>query len=129
MIIGFILGVLIALVVYGLAHEIFEIGNKNMYIFMSIAIMLACMFIWQASDVNYYREEISAFNSTRNIYYNSLEDEKLTGMERVQIVQMANEANREIAKQKVRVHTWWNVFIPNDIKNQYDNIELIGIKH
>lgn len=128
MIIGFILGTLLAIFIFCLMHFAFE-TRAIWCVFVTMIVILLVTFAFQASDINFCNEEIAAFNSTRDIYYSSLEDEKLTGMERVQIVQMANEANREITKQKVRVHAWWNVFIPNDIKVQYDNIVLIGIKH
>lgn len=55
----------------------------------------------------------------------SLRNENLTGLERVELVQKATELNGELAKRKARYSKWYYVVWGE--KNLYDDIELINL--
>ena len=55
----------------------------------------------------------------------SLENENLTGMEKIQLVSTATELNGKFAKKKAKFNRWY--FVVYD-KTIYDGIELIDLK-
>lgn len=54
----------------------------------------------------------------------SLENEALTGLERIELVKQATELNGELAERKARFQLWHFVVYDNTI---YDNVELIKL--
>ena len=54
----------------------------------------------------------------------SLENEDLTGLERIELVKQATELNGEVAERKARFQLWHFVVYDNTI---YDNVELIKL--
>lgn len=54
----------------------------------------------------------------------SLENEDLTGLERIEIVKQATELNGKVAERKARFQLWNFVVYDNTI---YDNVELIKL--
>ena len=54
----------------------------------------------------------------------SLENEELTGLERMELVKQATELNGEIAERKAKFQLWHFVVYDNTI---YDNVELIKL--
>ena len=54
----------------------------------------------------------------------SLENEELTGFERIELVKQATELNGEIAERKARFQLWHFVVYDNTI---YDNVELVKL--
>lgn len=54
----------------------------------------------------------------------SIENEELTGFERIELVKQATELNGEIAERKARFYLWHFVVYDNTI---YDNVELIKL--
>ena len=54
----------------------------------------------------------------------SLENEDLTGLERIEIVKQATELNGKVAERKARFQLWTFVVYDNTI---YDNVELIKL--
>lgn len=54
----------------------------------------------------------------------SLENEELTGLERIELVKQATELNGELAERKARFQLWHFVVYDNTI---YDNVELIKL--
>lgn len=54
----------------------------------------------------------------------SLENEELTGLERIELVKQATELNGEISERKARFQLWHFVVYDNTI---YDNVELIKL--
>lgn len=54
----------------------------------------------------------------------SLENEELSGLERIELVKQATELNGELAERKARVQLWHFVVYDNTI---YDNVELIKL--
>ena len=54
----------------------------------------------------------------------SLENEDLTGLERIELVKQATELNGEVAEKKARFQLWHFVVYDNTI---YDNVELIKL--
>ena len=54
----------------------------------------------------------------------SLENEELTGLERIELVKQATELNGKIAEKKARFQLWHFVVYDNTI---YDNVELIKL--
>ena len=54
----------------------------------------------------------------------SLENEELTGLERIELVKQATELNGKIAERKARFQLWHFVVYDNTI---YDNVELVKL--
>jgi hypothetical protein len=54
----------------------------------------------------------------------SLENEELSGLERIELVKQATELNGELAERKARFQLWHFVVYDNTI---YDNVELIKL--
>ena len=54
----------------------------------------------------------------------SLENEELTGLERIELVKQATELNGEIAERKAKFQLWHFVVYDNTI---YDNVDLIKL--
>ena len=54
----------------------------------------------------------------------SLENEDLTGLERIELVKQATELNGKVAERKARFQLWNFVVYDNTI---YDNVELIKL--
>lgn len=54
----------------------------------------------------------------------SLQNEDLTGFERIELVRQATELNGEVAERKARFQLWHFVVYDNTI---YDNVELIKL--
>ena len=131
-------GLLVGLLIVGLTGGLglmFYVMEKNEWNKNSIITTVVCIvliiisgFIGNSFDNNQYKKDLVAFKSTSDIYYSSLTDETMTGFERVEIVKMANEANRKVSENRVELHAWWNFCIDNSIKAEYDKLELIGVE-
>ena len=94
--------------------------------------IISCIVIWTGSlfigigiNTNAERVYIKKYLAQKQTIEQSLKNENLTGLERVQLVIQATELNGEFAERKARFDLWYFVVYDNTI---YDNVELINLQ-
>lgn len=129
LILGLIIGATIAFVVYNIAYNIIYSGYKWKSLVVGIAsfiiILVGGCLIGVSVDNVSAKQFIEKYPVTQQLYYNSIDDEKLSGLERLQIVQMAKRSNDELASWKIEIDAWWNIFLKNDFKQQIRELNYI----
>jgi nitrogen fixation-related uncharacterized protein len=93
---------------------------------VSILIFMSFGAVIGATCTAYNAEtRISRAQATCELYENSISDESMTGMDRFQIVQMANDTNDDIAEMKASASRWWAFDLPQRLKDQIAELEFI----
>lgn len=94
-------------------------------IVICIAVSICGGFIGIGSDVAEVESFINQYEATHMLYEASIEDERLSGLERLEIVQMANRTNMSIADRKAKIDKWWNFAIPEELKDKIRHMEYV----
>ena len=91
---------------------------------MSIAIWIGTVFI----GIGIYTEDdrlfIAKFEAQKQTIEMSLDNENLSGLEKIELVKQASELNGEMAERKAKLQVWHYVTYN---KSAYDNIEPISL--
>lgn len=116
-----------ALGAFGFHHAISDRG-KNISIVMAIIIgilsaILVCVGLTNL-DNNIEQEFIANFEAQKVVIEESIQNEDLTGYERIQLVNNAAELNGELAKRKVKIGHWYNFHIDDNLYNDVTPISL-----
>jgi hypothetical protein len=92
---------------------------------MAIAIWIGAVFI----GIGIYTEDdrlfIAKFEAQKQTIELSLDNENLSGFERVELVKQASELNGQMAERKAKLQVWHYVTYN---KSAYDNIEPISLE-
>ena len=116
-------------VIFGL-NENYDISDRTAFISLIcicvIAILMAVGFTFltigmQTEEARVYADE---FEAQKNTIEQSLESDILTGLERIELVKLATEANRDLAKKKATMRLWYYVYFDETI---YDHLEPINL--
>ena len=91
----------------------------------SIIFWVAGIFIGIGINTEDERVYVAKYLAQKQTIEMSLASEKLTGLERVQLVTKATEINGEFAEKKAKFELWHFVVYDNKI---YDGVELIDLK-
>ena len=57
----------------------------------------------------------------------SLDNEDLTGLERLELVKQASEQNAWLSKKKYSCHRWYSFYLRDDLVNKIDSLEMIDL--
>lgn len=92
---------------------------------MSIAIWIGTVFIgiWIYTEDD--RLFIAKFEAQKQTIEMSLDNENLSGLEKIELVKHASELNGEMAERKAKLQVWHYVSYDNSM---YDNIEPISLE-
>jgi apolipoprotein N-acyltransferase len=115
---------LIYALVFGAEFEV----ESNLFWIISI---ICALLVWVGAvfigiGINTQEEKVyvQKYLAQKQTIEMSLENEELTGLERIELVKQATELNGELAERKARVQSWYVVVYDNTI---YDNVELIKL--
>lgn len=67
---------------------------------------------------------VARYNAQKYTIEQSLKQDTLGGLERIELVKQATELNGELAERKAKFDLWYHVHYDNSI---YDNVELIDL--
>lgn len=103
-----------------------EKENKHLLfsLFFCIAIFVAGIFLGIGITTEEERVYVQKYLAQKQTIEMSLENEELSGFERIELVKQATELNGELAERKARFQLWHFVVYDNTI---YDNVELIKL--
>lgn len=92
---------------------------------MAIAIWIGTVFIgiWIYTEDD--RLFIAKFEAQKQTIEMSLDNENLSGLEKIELVKQASELNGEMAERKAKLQVWHYVTYNNSM---YDNIEPISLE-
>lgn len=85
---------------------------------------IASIFIGIGITTQEERVYVQKYLAQKQTIEMSLENQDLTGLERIELVKQATELNGEVAEKKARFQLWHFVVYDNTI---YDNVELIKL--
>lgn len=121
---------LIALLLFSISMLVACLGEyKNAaqwgILIISIAIWIGAVFI----GIGIYTEDerlfIAKFEAQKQTIEMSLDNENLSGLEKIELVKQASELNGEMAERKAKLQVWHYVSYN---KSAYDNIEPISLE-
>jgi hypothetical protein len=131
MYIGLIIGLIIGLVAAGIVYMTMDYNDCESFTMwiVTVPIIVICIagtgWIGYTLDNADLRSFIAKFNATKETYNMSINDERLSGLERLEIVKMVNESNRDLASRKANINEWWNNFVSDDLKDELNQLESI----
>lgn len=92
---------------------------------IAIAIWIGAVFI----GIGIYTEDerlfIAKFEAQKQTIEMSLDNENLSGLERIELVKQASKLNGEMAERKAKLQVWHYITYNNSM---YDNIEPISLE-
>lgn len=116
---------LIYALVFGAEFEV----ESNLFWIISI---ICALLVWVGAvfigiGINTQEEKVyvQKYLAQKQTIEMSLENEELSGLEKIELVKQATELNGEIAERKARFELWHFVVYDNTI---YDGVELIDLK-
>ena len=89
-----------------------------------VILWIASIFVGIGINTEEEKVYVQKYLAQKQTIEMSLENEELTGFERIELVKQATELNGEIAERKARFQLWHFVVYDNTI---YDNVELIKL--
>lgn len=106
--------------------SIAELGRSGIIktIIICSAIVICITSIAGFIEIETYKEEISTYKVTKYTYEIALQDEDLTGLERLNIVQSIIEKNEWLAHTQYYASRWYGFHLPREILE----LEQIKIK-
>lgn len=133
------LTLLIAIIVFFVSWGLCVLIQENMrnwsynYWFLTWLIsLIIAICVWIGSTfigIGIYTEEerlfIAKFEAQKQTIEMSLDNENLSGLERIELVKQAAELNGEMAERKAKLQVWHYVTYNNSM---YDNIEPISLE-
>ena len=128
-ILGLILGIGLGCFASGLCYERArsEFGENASIVVGVIVCIISVSLICGGlctGDIHREKEFIANFEAQKTVIEESIQNESLTGYERIQLVDSAAELNGELAERKVKISHWYNFHIDNDLYNDISPISL-----
>ena len=109
-----------------------EYENNEDYLNARLIIAIILVAIWIGAvfiGIGIYTEDerifIAKFEAQKQAIEMSLDNENLSGLEKIELVKKATELNVELAERKSRFNMWHYVSYDNSM---YDNIEPISLE-
>lgn len=144
MIIGFLIGILIAalvLLIIALINDGMGFDNKftdwdaktdktrlttygKINIAVAVAVLGLSMFIGARIHIRMFENNVKQFESAKATYSEAIKSGDISGLERIEIVNKIAEENKTLAKLKYDVSKWYDFYLPDDL---VDNLEPIKI--
>lgn len=140
MIVGFIIGILmaalvlliIALINYDNEFTVCDVktgktclttyGKIN--IMVAVAVLGLSMFVGARIHIRMFETSVKQFESAKATYSEAIKSRDISGLERLEIVNRITEENKTLAKLKYDVSKWYDFYLPDDL---VDNLEPIKI--
>ena len=107
--------------------------NRRSIIFTIIAIMvfisIFCLAYFSISYLRatYYEKQIAGYEAQKITIEQSLDNEDLSGLERIELVNNASKLNEWLAEEKIEISKWTKFDIYSSVKEQYANAEYINL--
>lgn len=101
-------------------------ADKKADISLIVNIILFIGFIFAGIGIsdNGDKKFVAEYQAQKYTIESSLENADLTGLERIELVKLATELNKDLAARKYNFNKWYNVHYDNSI---YDDIEFINL--
>lgn len=144
MIVGFIIGILMAalvLFIIALINEVHSAVNKftdynvktgktclttygKINIAVAVVVLGLSMFIGARIHIRMFENSIRQFESAKATYSEAIKSGDISGLERLEIVNKIAEENKTLARLKYDATKWYDFYLPDDL---VDNLEPIKI--
>ncbi len=72
-------------------------------------------------------EDLASYEAYVMTMETSLDNEDLTGLERLELVKQASEQNAWLSKKKYTCHRWYNFYLRDDLVDKIDSLEMIDL--
>ena len=101
-------------------------ANKKMNIALIVNIFVFVGFIFAGIGIsdNDDRKFVAEYQAQKYTIESSLNNAELTGLERIELLKLATDLNKQLTSRKYDFNKWYNVHYDNSI---YDNIEFINL--
>lgn len=144
MIVGFIVGILLAGFIFAIIMAIdtgMDLGNTCTYwdpktdktyltkfgkINIVIATIIICLstFVGARIHIRMFESRVKEFESAKATYSEAIKSADISGLERIEIVNKITEENKTLARLKYDVTKWYYFYLPD---NLVDNLEPIKL--
>lgn len=144
MIVGFIVGILIAalvLFIIALINDGMDFDNEftdynvktgktclttygKINIAVAVVVLGLSMFIGARIHIRMFENSIRQFESAKATYSEAIKSGDISGLERLEIVNKIAEENKTLARLKYDATKWYDFYLPDDL---VDNLEPIKI--
>lgn len=140
MIVGFIIGILmaalvlliIALINYDNEFTDQDVKTGKTYlttygkinITVAAAVLGLSMFVGARIHIRMFETSVKQFESAKATYSEAIKSGDISGLERLEVVNRITEENKTLAKLKYDVSKWYDFYLPDDLVNNLEPIKL-----
>lgn len=143
MIAGFVIGVLMAGLVFAIINFINALtANKDFIdwdgkrdkkclskygkINIVVVVITLCLstFIGARAHIRMFEGDIKQFESARATYSEAIKSEDISGLERIEIVNKITEENKTLVRLKYDATKWYYFYLPDNLVNNLEPIKL-----
>ena len=132
---GLILGAIAAGVIGMLVYESTtdrdnkdKIYRRRAWVIVFVPVFCLCVFFGWVIANNSLAKSIQAHYAFKMTYESAVSDERLGGLERLDLTDKAISQNVKIAERKVGLRRFWNVGLNKDLILEYEALEPVGIQ-
>ena len=144
MIVGFLIGILIAALVLliialindgmGFDNEFTDWDTKTdkthlttygkINIVVAVAVLGLSMFVGARIHIRMFENDIKQFESAKATYSEAIKNNDISGLERIEIVNKITEENKTLARLKYDATKWYYFYLPDNIVDNLEPIKL-----
>lgn len=75
-----------------------------------------------------YKKDLASFEAQKQTIEQAIDNESLSGLERIELVNQASELNAWLAEEKVKLTKWSKFDIYQEVKDLYANADYISLR-
>ncbi len=128
MIIGFTLGFIVSLFFIPLALILVDSFNEHVVWLLSIIGMILTTafgtYLGYITDVNEYNKKIESWKNTKEIIEASMNNENISDLEKIDLVNKIVEYNTQLTDLKEDVKQWWYFYLDDTKVNDLEIIKI-----
>lgn len=128
---GILVGVFISLI-WIMIYSIADIyGGEKLVVGIAAILIISSAIgggvIGGSIDKYSLKQDIDGFVAIKATYESAMVDTNISSLERLQIVNIAIEQNKCLARRKATIDAWWYFCIGEDLEQELKSLEPIGI--
>ena len=124
-VLGGLIGLLVGVSVYDNTYSHDTLKGWITGIAVCLVISIPISLLGKYINVTDKESYIARYRTYKSTYINSLNDTRISGLERIELTKSIMSANTELADQKININKMWNFEIPQEIKNEILKLEEI----
>jgi len=124
-VLGALIGLLVGISVYDNVCKYDTLKGWIAGIAVCLVISIPISFLGKYINITDKESYLARYKTYKSTYINSLNDTRISGLERIELTKSIMSANTELADQKININKMWNFEIPHEIKNEILKLEEI----